>query len=100
MFFAVQFILVFSERAISHMVIQAAVHQSFFFQEIAIQPAIGADLVDSKSPVSLSISLNLLRLQEKMLPYDHGVEILPKYPNSRYADRDLSFHGGGARHNK
>ena len=35
-----------------------------------------------------------------MLPHDHGVKIPPKYPKSRYANRDFPIQSGGARHNK
>jgi hypothetical protein len=35
-----------------------------------------------------------------MLPHDHGVEIPPKSPKSRYANRDFLVQGGGARHKK
>jgi hypothetical protein len=70
MFFALQFILVVSERAISH------------------------GYTGGRTPFGI--------IQEMAIQTGHRYRysMIPKYPKSRYANRDLPIQGGGARHNK
>ena len=60
------------------MVIQAVVRQSGYSRKWPYKPAIGTDLVDLKSSVSLSISLNLLRHQKKCC----HMTMVSKYPQN------------------
>ena len=81
------------------MAIQAAVRQLEFFKKWPYKPAIGTDSVDLKRLVSFSTS-STYSDTKKMLSHGHGAEIPPKYPKSRYANRDFPIQGDGARHNK
>ena len=80
MFFTLQFILVVSERAISHGHTGGCTPIGIF-QEMAIQTGHRYRFGLFKEPGVLKLLFKLTQTPEKMLPHDHGVEIPPKYPS-------------------
>jgi hypothetical protein len=88
MFFALQFILVISEQAISHDYTGGRTPIGVF-QKMAIQTGHRYRFGSIEVTGVFKHLFKLTQTPENKLPHDHGVEISSKYPKSRYANRDF-----------